>query len=62
MSDYPTDPQPKKALPDHIERFLDLSATEEDHGEVSWTMPSGAITAPDTRVVWNTAGCDHAGW
>lgn len=62
MSDYPTDPQPKKALPDHIERFLDLSATEEDHGEVSWTTSSGAITAPDNRVVRNTEGCDNAGW
>ncbi|KAK1924060.1 TFIIH p62 subunit, N-terminal domain-containing protein [Papiliotrema laurentii] len=27
--------QPKEKLPDHIERFLDLSATEEDHGETS---------------------------
>lgn len=24
---------PKKALPDNIEKYLDLAATEEDHGE-----------------------------
>jgi transcription initiation factor TFIIH subunit 1 len=28
------DVTPKAALPENIERFLDLSASEEDHGEV----------------------------
>lgn len=27
---------PRGAMPEHIEKFLDLSASEEDHGEVSW--------------------------
>ncbi|KAL7419067.1 RNA polymerase II transcription factor B subunit 1 [Cryptotrichosporon argae] len=27
--------QPRKALPDDVERFLDLAATEEDHGETA---------------------------
>ena len=30
-----TDIAPRAALPEHIEKFLDLSASEEDHGEVS---------------------------
>jgi transcription initiation factor TFIIH subunit 1 len=29
------DVTPRAALPENIERFLDLSASEEDHGEVS---------------------------
>jgi len=28
------DVTPRAALPENIERFLDLSASEEDHGEV----------------------------
>jgi len=28
------DVTPRAALPEHIEKFLDLSASEEDHGEV----------------------------
>jgi hypothetical protein len=27
--------QPRREQPDDVERFLDLAATEEDHGEVS---------------------------
>lgn len=30
-----SDPAPRKQMPDSVERFLDLAATEEDHGEVS---------------------------
>ena len=29
------DAQPRRAMPDDVERFLDLAATEEDHGEVN---------------------------
>jgi hypothetical protein len=33
-SELMIDVTPRAALPENIERFLDLSASEEDHGEV----------------------------
>ena len=33
-ADTGSDLQPRRALPNDVERFLDLAATEEDHGEV----------------------------
>ena len=35
-----TDVTPRAALPENIERFLDLSASEEDHGEVRLLLGS----------------------
>lgn len=29
------DPTPRKELPDDVDRFLDLQATEEDHGDAT---------------------------
>lgn len=35
LEDPDWDAAPKKALPDSVESYLDLAATEEDHGELT---------------------------
>jgi transcription initiation factor TFIIH subunit 1 len=34
LADGPSDQQPRKQMSDQVEKFLDLAATEEDHGDV----------------------------
>lgn len=43
------DVTPRAALPENIERFLDLSASEEDHGEVSTFINRSKGKAADCR-------------
>jgi hypothetical protein len=37
------DPAPRKQMTDSVERFLDLAATEEDHGEVGAALDPGGM-------------------